>query len=70
MNGSCTATIKRDGDWWIGRVEELPGVNAQEKTKGELLVSLRRILRQAIEFNREEARQSAVADYTGEPISA
>ncbi len=26
--GSYTAIIKRDGDWWIGWVEEVPGVNA------------------------------------------
>jgi predicted RNase H-like HicB family nuclease len=37
----------------------LPGVNAQEKTREELLVSLRQVLREAIAFNREEAWQSA-----------
>jgi hypothetical protein len=23
-----TAVVKQDGDWWIGWVEEVPGVNA------------------------------------------
>jgi len=35
------AFIKRSGDWWIGWLIDLPGVNAQEKTQDELLESLR-----------------------------
>ncbi len=35
------AIIKRSGDWWIGWLIDLPGVNAQEKTQEELLESLR-----------------------------
>jgi len=34
------AVIKKSGDWWIGWLIDLPGVNAQEKTKKELLKSL------------------------------
>ena len=33
--------IEKSGDWWIGWLTDLPGVNAQEKTRGELLESLR-----------------------------
>lgn len=69
MNGSYTAIIKQDGDWWIGWVEEVPGVNAQEKTKEELLASLRQILREAIEFNRGEAREAAQTGYIEEPLN-
>jgi hypothetical protein len=32
---------KKVGDWWIGWLIDLPGVNAQEKTQEELLESLR-----------------------------
>jgi predicted RNase H-like HicB family nuclease len=32
--------IKNKGDWWIGWLVDLPGVNAQEKTREELLRSL------------------------------
>ena len=39
-----TAVVKQDGDWWIGWVEEVPGVNAQESTREELLASLRVVL--------------------------
>ena len=35
------AVIKQSGDWWIGWLIDLPGVNAQEKTREELLESLR-----------------------------
>jgi predicted RNase H-like HicB family nuclease len=35
------ALIKKAGGWWIGWLVDLPGVNAQEKTKKELLNSLR-----------------------------
>jgi predicted RNase H-like HicB family nuclease len=48
---SYTAILKQDGDFWIGWVEEVPGVNAQEKTKKELLASLREILQEALEFS-------------------
>jgi predicted RNase H-like HicB family nuclease len=35
------AIIKKSGDWWIGWLVDLPGVNAQEKTRKEVLESLR-----------------------------
>ena len=35
------AVIKNTGDWWIGWLVDLPGVNAQEKTKGKLIESLK-----------------------------
>jgi predicted RNase H-like HicB family nuclease len=35
------AIIKKTGGWWIGWLVDLPGVNAQERTREELLESLR-----------------------------
>ena len=35
------AVIKRSDEWWIGWLIDLSGVNAQEKTREELLESLR-----------------------------
>ena len=35
------AIIKQSGNWWIGWLVDLPGVNAQEKTKEELMEALR-----------------------------
>ncbi len=60
MKSPYTAIVKQTGDWWIEWVEEVPGVNAQEKTKKALLISLKEILREAIEFNRAKARKAAV----------
>ena len=41
MKAEFTAMIQRDGDWWLGWVEEIPGANAQEKTKEEFIESLK-----------------------------
>jgi predicted RNase H-like HicB family nuclease len=68
MNGTFTAIVKQRGDWWIGWIEEVPGVNAQERTKPELIKSLREVLLEALEFNREEARQAAGEEYHEEPV--
>ena len=57
-----TAVIKQDGDWWIGWVEEVPGVNCQERTRDELLESLREALGEMLELNREAAREAAGSD--------
>ena len=58
-----TAVIREDGPWWIGWIEEVPGVNSQGKTREELLSNLREALAEAIEMNREDARQAAGESY-------
>ena len=68
MKSTYTAIVKHRGDWWIGWIEEVPGVNAQEKTKEELLAALRVVLREALEFNRQEARQAAEDDFSEELV--
>ncbi len=35
------AVIKKSGDWWIGWLVDLPGVNAQEKSRAKLIESLK-----------------------------
>ena len=59
MKTNYTAIIKKDSDWWIGWVEEFPGVNCQEKTRDELLESIRITLREALEMNRADALDAA-----------
>ena len=49
-----TAVVQRDGDWWIGWIVEVPGVNCQEQTREELLVSIASALEEALEFNPQE----------------
>jgi predicted RNase H-like HicB family nuclease len=68
MANTYTAILKQDGDWWIGWIEEVPGVNCQEKTREELLESLSVTLKEALELNREEAIREAAPDYTEEPL--
>ena len=43
-----TAVVKQEGEWWIGWIEEIPGVNCQERTHQELLDTLRVTLREAL----------------------
>ncbi len=58
-----TAIIKKSGPWWIGWIEEVPGVNCQERTRKELIETLRVTLREALEMNREDARSAAGSDF-------
>lgn len=65
MNQSYTAVVKQDGQWWIGWIEEVPGVNCQESTRDELLESLRITLSEALEMNRADAKKAAGKDFEG-----
>jgi predicted RNase H-like HicB family nuclease len=53
MNNQYKAVIKQDGDWWIGWVEEVQGVNCQEATREELLETVKITLQEALEFNKQ-----------------
>jgi hypothetical protein len=59
MRHGYTAVVKKSGDWWFGWVQEVPGVNCQERTREELLGSLRVTLKEALEFNRRDALDAA-----------
>ena len=69
MNNLYTAVIKQDGDWWIGWIEEIPGVNCQEHTREDLMESLRVTLKEAIEFNRHDALSAVGSGYVEEKIA-
>ena len=70
MKNEYTAVVKQDGEWWIGWIEEVPGVNCQEATREELLETLRVTLAEALEFNREDARRMAGAGFEEALIAA
>ena len=55
QDNQYTAVIRRDGEWWIGWIEEVPGVNSQGETREELIENLRSALREGLELNREAA---------------
>jgi predicted RNase H-like HicB family nuclease len=63
MGANYSAVIQQDGEWWIGWVEEVPGVNSQGRTREELLENLRDALEEALEMNRAEARAAAHGAY-------
>ena len=68
--GPFTAVFQRDGDWWIGYVEELPGANAQEKTLEESRESLREAVSDVLEANRELTRtEFENGEVVREPLS-
>lgn len=69
MNNTYTAVIRQDDKWWIGWIEEIPGVNCQEPSREELLETLRITLREALEFNREEAIAAAGNKYQEELVA-
>jgi predicted RNase H-like HicB family nuclease len=63
MESVYTAVIQRDGRWWIGWVQEVPGVNAQARTRKELRENLRSALKEALEMNRADALAAAQSAY-------
>jgi predicted RNase H-like HicB family nuclease len=68
MKRTFNAVVKQDEGWWIGWIEEIPGVNCQGKTRSELLKNLRSALKEALEFNREDALAAAKTDYEEQAI--
>lgn len=59
MTTEFKAVVKQDGDWWVGWVEEIPGVNSQGESREELLANLSSALAEALAMNRESARDAA-----------
>lgn len=51
MRETYTAVVKQSGPWWVGWIEELPGVNCQERTKTALLNTLKITLQEALAEN-------------------
>ncbi len=51
MQQNYTAVIKQDAGWWIGWIEEVPGVNCQGRSREALVETLRVTLREAVELS-------------------
>jgi hypothetical protein len=69
MHTEFTAIMKQAGEWWIGWIEEIPGVNCQERTREALIETLRLTLKEALEFNRQDAIAAVGSGYTEEKIA-
>lgn len=63
MKQTYTAQIQHSGEWWIGWVREIPGVNCQERTREELLETLKITLLEALELNTQEASSQMETEY-------
>ncbi|OGH57995.1 MAG: hypothetical protein A3G34_16820 [Candidatus Lindowbacteria bacterium RIFCSPLOWO2_12_FULL_62_27] len=57
MKRKFTAVFEKDGKWWIGFVEELPGANTQGRTLPEARRNLKEAVKLVMEANRELARR-------------
>lgn len=69
MSSEYKAVVKQDGEWWIGWVEEIPGVNSQGRTRDELMENLLSALSEMLEMNRQSARDAAGGEYEEVTIS-
>jgi len=69
MKDTYTAIVKKSGEWWIGWIEEVSGINCQEATRDALVETLRVTLREALEFNRRDAIDAAGDGFDEESIA-
>jgi predicted RNase H-like HicB family nuclease len=60
MQREFTAVIEKRGRWYIGTVEEIPGVN----TQGRTLAEVRRNLKEAVQLILETNRSLAAREHT------
>jgi predicted RNase H-like HicB family nuclease len=63
MAPTYTAVIQHRDPWWIGWIEEVPGVNSQGQTREELLENLHSALTEALELNRADALSACEGPY-------
>ncbi len=52
MNKNYTAIVKHADEWWIGRIDEIPGVNCRKATREQLMKTLKITLQEALDLNR------------------
>jgi predicted RNase H-like HicB family nuclease len=53
MSREFTGVVEKRGKWYIGYVEEIPGVNTQGRTLKEVRENIREALCIILEANRE-----------------
>ena len=69
MQQIYTAVTKQSGPLWIGWIEEVPGVNCQERTREDLLETLKVTLKEALDLSRRGALEAAAEDFEEAPIA-
>ncbi|MGD0855283.1 MAG: type II toxin-antitoxin system HicB family antitoxin [Dehalococcoidia bacterium] len=69
MKREFTGIIEKQGKWYAGYIEEIPGVNTQGRTLKEVRENLKEALELIIEANRElYARKHTEAPIVRESI--
>ena len=69
MIGQFTATYMKQGKWYLGFVQEIPGVNTQGKTLAEAKKNLKEALIMVLEANRELAHRIRGPRQIEEPLN-
>lgn len=64
-----TAVYKKSGKWYLGWVEEIPGVNTQGKTLKEVKENLKEALLLILETNKILNKKEIKGKVITEPIS-
>jgi len=67
-NQQFTAVYQKRGNWYIGWIEEVSGVNTQAKTIRELKKNLKEALVLVIETNRLMIKKETTKSFVREPI--
>ena len=63
-----TAIYKKHGKWFLGWVEEIPGVNTQGRTLKATKANLKEALSLIIEVNRAMTRKEIAGEVIREPL--
>lgn len=62
MRREFTAVIEKRGKWFVGYIEEIPGVNTQGKTIEETRSNLQEALNLILQANRDLAAKGSPPD--------
>ncbi len=68
MKREFTAVYKKIGKWYVGWIEEVPGVNTQGKTIKEVKGNLTEALLLIIDVNRELLEREFSGKVIREPV--
>ena len=68
MSQRFTAIYKKHGKWYLGWVEEIPGVNTQGKSLKEARENLKETLSLVLEVNRAMLRKEISGKVIREPV--
>jgi len=69
MRREFTAIIEKKARWYVGTIEEIPGVNTQGRTLSEVRKSLKEAIELILEANRSLLAKDHTSHAKREPIT-